>query len=133
MQGIEGYTSVRPVTLTAAVPISNGTARWRADVPPGTYALIAHHDRNANGALDRPLLGLPLEPYGYSNGAWTSLGLPAYDAVAFDVGKGTAPQRIRLRMNGFVTLAQILVSSTVALGALLALVAVRRRRAVQQT
>jgi uncharacterized protein (DUF2141 family) len=131
MEGIEGYTSTRPVTLTSSVPIENGIARWTADVPPGTYAIIAHHDRDANDELDRPFLQLPLEPYGYSNGAWTSIGLPAFDEVAFEVGDGIAPQRIPMRLNIFVTLAQIAAASAFALAALFAFVTLRRRRAVR--
>ena len=130
MEGIEGYTSARPVTLTASVPIENSTARWTAEVPPGTYAIIAHHDRDGNDELDRPLFQLPLEPYGYSNGAWTSVGLPAFDEVAFEVGAGVSPQRIPMRLNAFVTLTQIVATSAVVLAALFALVAIRRRRAV---
>ncbi len=129
MEGIEGYTSAKPVTLTASVPIEDGTARWTANVPPGTYAIIAHHDRDANDELDRPLFQLPLEPYGYSNGAWTSVGLPAFDEVAFEVGDGVSPQRIPMRLNVFVTLAQILAASAVALAGLFTLVVIRRRRA----
>lgn len=129
MEGIEGYTSARPVTLTASVPIEDGTARWTADVPPGTYAIIAHHDRDANDELDRPLFQLPLEPYGYSNGAWTSIGLPAFDEVAFEVGDGVFPQRIPMRLNAFVTLVQIVAAGAVALAALFTFVAIRRRRA----
>ena len=128
MEGIEGYTSAKPVTLTASVPIENGTARWSAHVPPGTYAIIAHHDRDANDELDRPFFQLPLEPYGYSNGAWTSVGLPAFDEVAFEVGSGVAPQRIPMRLNAFVTLTQIVAAGAVALAALFAFVAIRRRR-----
>ncbi|MDJ0637959.1 MAG: DUF2141 domain-containing protein [Paracoccaceae bacterium] len=130
MEGIEGYTSVRPVALTASVPIEDGTARWTGEVSPGTYAIIAHHDRDANDELDRPLFQLPLEPYGYSNGAWTSVGLPTFDDVAFEVGDGVAPQRITMRLNAFVTLTQIVAAGAVALAALFALVAIRRRRAV---
>ena len=130
MEGVEGYASVKPVTATASVPISEGRARWTADVPAGTYAIIAHHDRNANDELDRPVFELPLEPYGYSNGAWTSVGLPIFEEVAFEVGDGVAPQRIPMRLNAIVTLAQIVVAGGAALAALIALVAIRRRRAV---
>lgn len=129
MEGIEGYTSAKPVTLTASVSIENGTARWSADVPSGTYAIIAHHDSDTNDELDRPFFQLPLEPYGYSNGAWTSVGLPAFDEVAFEVGNGVAPQRIPMRLNAFVTLTQIVAAGAVALAALFALVTIRRRRA----
>ena len=129
MEGIEGYTSAKPVTLTASVPIEDGSAHWSADVPPGTYAIIAHHDRDGNDELDRPVFQLPLEPYGYSNGAWTSVGLPAFDEIAFEVGDGVSRQRIRMRLNAFVTLTQIVAAGAVALSALFALVTIRRRRA----
>ncbi|GGH41396.1 Uncharacterized conserved protein, DUF2141 family [Cribrihabitans marinus] len=131
VEGIEGYTGGKPVTLTATVPIDNGTARWTADVPRGTYSMIAHHDRDENGELDRPLFQLPLEPYGFSNGAWTSAGLPAFDEVAFEVGDGTARQRIRMRMNAFATLLQVVPVGAVALAALFTILTIRRRRAVR--
>jgi len=130
MEGVEGYTSVRPVTLTASVPIENGTASWSADVQPGTYAIIAHHDSDGNDELNRPFFQLPLEPYGYSNGAWTSVGLPAFDEVAFEVGESVTRQRIPMRTNAFVTLAQIVAAGAAALAGLFVLTAIRRRRAV---
>ncbi len=127
MEGVEGYTSARPVTLTASVPIKAGQARWTGTVAPGTYAIIAHHDRNANDDLDRPVFQLPLEPYGYSNGAWTSMGLPAFDEVAFEVGDGVAPQRIPMRKNAFVTVTQVITVGAAALATLFVFVAIRRR------
>ncbi len=131
VEGIAGYTSKSPVTLTASVPIRDGTATWTGEVPPGTYAIIAHHDRNANDALDRPVFELPLEPYGYSNGAWTSLGLPSFDEVAFEVGEGVARQRIPMRTNAFVTLLQIVAAGAAALAALFSVITIRRRKSAQ--
>ncbi len=128
MDGPEEFAGLRPVRLVASVPIANGEARWSETVPEGTYSIIAHHDRNGNDAFDRPVFGLPVEPYGYSNGAWTSAGLPEFAAVAFRVGQGTAPQHIHMRLNAFVTLAQIAAAGAVALAALLAFVALRHRR-----
>lgn len=129
MEGSAGYTSARPVSLTASVPITEGRAHWSANVTPGTYAIIAHHDRNANGELDRPVFELPLEPYGYSNGAWTSLGLPAFEEVAFEVSDGTSLQSIHMRTNAFVSIAQIVAAGAAALTVLFGLLAIRRRLA----
>ena len=39
------------------------------DVPPGIYAVIAFHDENGNGKLDKNLVGIPTEKLGYSNNA----------------------------------------------------------------
>jgi uncharacterized protein (DUF2141 family) len=37
------------------------------NVKPGSYAIAVFHDTNGNGKLDRNFIGLPSEPYGFSN------------------------------------------------------------------
>jgi uncharacterized protein (DUF2141 family) len=37
------------------------------NVKPGSYAIAVFHDVNGNGQLDRNFIGLPNEPYGFSN------------------------------------------------------------------
>ncbi|SPH24165.1 hypothetical protein DEA8626_03214 [Defluviimonas aquaemixtae] len=130
MEGEAGYRGEMPVTRVASVPIRDGRAEWTADdIAPGRYALIAHHDKDADDDLNRPFLGLPQEPYGYSNGAWTSMGLPAWDAVAFDVGAAPARPSIHLRMNAFAAASQMALVGLPALAAIFgSLVFVRRLR-----
>ncbi|MGI9390107.1 MAG: DUF2141 domain-containing protein [Boseongicola sp.] len=108
MEGAAGYGGEIEAERIVSVPIRNGVANWdTADVPPGRYALIAHHDTDSNNELDRPYFTLPLEPYGYSNGAWTSIGLPDWEEVAFDVGETPTIQSIHIRMNAFAALGQM--------------------------
>jgi uncharacterized protein (DUF2141 family) len=38
------------------------------NLPPGKFAILAYCDKNGNGKLDENLLGVPKEPYGFSNG-----------------------------------------------------------------
>src|SRR6478609_2531226 len=38
------------------------------DVSEGSYAIAVFQDTNGNNNLDRDQRGLPLEPYGFSNG-----------------------------------------------------------------
>ena len=127
MKDESGYRGVEKPTLIAHAQIVDGVATWRADVPSGIYSIIAHHDMNADDALDRPLLGLPLEPYGYSNGAWTSFGLPAFEETAFRVGDGVARQRLRLRFNAFVSAGQVLLFGIPAFLAVFGALAITRR------
>lgn len=54
---------------------------------PGRYAVIAFHDANADGRLDKNLLGVPTESYGFSNGAAGFLGPPDFEAAAFAVAE----------------------------------------------
>ena len=43
---------------------------WRVpDVPYGTYAVAIYQDENRNGEHDHNALGVPKEPYGFSNNA----------------------------------------------------------------
>ncbi len=55
-----------------------------ANVPPGVYAVAAFEDLNGNGVLDRSRNGLPLEPYGFSNGAGRR-STPRFEQAAVSV------------------------------------------------
>jgi uncharacterized protein (DUF2141 family) len=55
------------------------------DVPPGRYAVAAFQDVDGTGELRRGKLGIPLEPYGFSNGAGGARR-PNFEAAAFDLG-----------------------------------------------
>jgi uncharacterized protein (DUF2141 family) len=56
------------------------------DLPPGTYAISAIHDRNGNGKLDANVLGIPTEPYAYSNDASGFTGPARFEQARFSVG-----------------------------------------------
>ena len=55
------------------------------DLAPGSYAVAVFHDENANGSFDQGFLGLPLEDYGFSNGAQAFLGAPSFDRAKVSV------------------------------------------------
>jgi uncharacterized protein (DUF2141 family) len=51
---------------------------------PGSYAVVAYHDKNANGDLDVAVI-IPREPYGFSNNARSLFGPPRFKKASFDV------------------------------------------------
>jgi uncharacterized protein (DUF2141 family) len=55
------------------------------DLAPGRYAVAVFQDLNRNGKLDKNFLGLPTEPYGFSNDARGSFGPPSFDVAAVDI------------------------------------------------
>jgi uncharacterized protein (DUF2141 family) len=55
------------------------------DLPPGQYAAVAFQDFNGNGTLDKNFLGIPKEPYGFSNGARGSAGPPKFAEAALNI------------------------------------------------
>ncbi len=52
-------------------------------VPPGVYAIQTFQDVNANGKMDTSWVGLPLEPFGFSQDAVPFLSKPSFDEVKF--------------------------------------------------
>lgn len=86
----EAYTRRQGSFRKARLPVVNGASEWRLDgVPPGEYAVMFYHDRNTNDRLDRNALGLPKEPFGFSNNARPRLGPPSYERVKFPVSGST--------------------------------------------
>ncbi|MCY4342626.1 MAG: DUF2141 domain-containing protein [Gammaproteobacteria bacterium] len=64
-------------------------------LPPGEYAIRVMHDRNGNDELDVNFVGLPIEPYGFSNNAKGRFGPAAWKDARFELD-GDATQVIRL-------------------------------------
>jgi uncharacterized protein (DUF2141 family) len=54
------------------------------DLPLGTYAMALVHDINHNGEMDTNFLGIPTEPYAFSNKPKSKWRLPRYHEVKFD-------------------------------------------------
>lgn len=54
------------------------------DLPAGTYAVAAYHDKNGNGDLDTFLV-VPREDYGFSNNARSPFGPPSFKSAALEL------------------------------------------------
>jgi len=71
---------------TASVAISLPLTKVVLEgIEPGTYAVSVFQDENSNGKLDRNFLGIPSEPYGFSNDARASFGPPKFDKASFSL------------------------------------------------
>jgi len=71
--------------IPARALLAPGASVSLGQLPPGAYAIAVVHDANANGDIDRNLLGIPQERYGFSNGAKPLLGPPSFDAAKVTV------------------------------------------------
>jgi uncharacterized protein (DUF2141 family) len=67
-----------------------------ADLPPGEYAVSCFHDVNDNGKLDTNFLGIPTEPYAFSNNARPKFRAPNWDEARFSYPGGDFGLSIRL-------------------------------------
>ncbi len=79
------------------VPATPGSVTVRfPDLAPGRYAIMAYHDEDGDGELDRRFGMFPTEGYGLSNNPTVS-GPPAFEDSAFSVGADTPSIRIAIR------------------------------------
>lgn len=57
------------------------------DLPLGSYAFAVFLDENNNQKLDKNLLGVPVEPYGFSKKPPSKWRLPTFEEVKFELGQ----------------------------------------------
>lgn len=62
----------------------------------GTYAISLFHDVNSNKKLDVNGLGIPIEPYGFSNNAPATFGPPSFMRASFEFTTDRQVQIIKL-------------------------------------
>lgn len=64
-------------------------------LPAGAYAIRVMHDRNGNARLDSNVVGMPTEPWGFSNNASGNFGPPGWHDARFELDEAHT-QTIRL-------------------------------------
>lgn len=64
---------------------SDSTPLLIESLAPGRYAIAAFVDSNKNGRLDHRFIGVPAEPYGFSNDARSLFGPPDFTKAAFEL------------------------------------------------
>ena len=75
----EGYAiknySIKVDKSTATLIIS--------DLPKGEYAVTMYHDENSDNECNRNFIGIPKEPYGFSNNIKPKMSAPKYNDCKF--------------------------------------------------
>jgi uncharacterized protein (DUF2141 family) len=78
---------LKQCAYTASMPAREGENVISVPgVPKGTWAVLVYQDENGNGELDRNLIGIPKENYGFSRDAASKFGPPGFDEAAIQVG-----------------------------------------------
>ena len=71
-----------------------------ADIPTGRYAVAVYQDEDGSGQISTNLLGLPTEPYGFSNEVGR-MGPPSFKDAEFDVtGDTTVEVKVQRLFGG---------------------------------
>lgn len=69
-----------------AVPVPGPTATVSVHLPPGKYAVAVLHDENENHKLDRNMLNIPTEGFGFANNPTVFLTAPSFKRAEINVG-----------------------------------------------
>ena len=78
---VQGY--IVPVTKTGNLVYTI------KDVKPGNYTMAVFHDLNKDEELNTNMVGIPKEPYGFSNNARGTFGPPSLEDQTFAVQGST--------------------------------------------
>ena len=82
---------------TMVVAKKEGVTVSFKDLPEGEYAVSLFVDENSNGKMDTNAIGIPIEPYGFSNNASGNFGPPSFEQAKVVVGKDNASITITLK------------------------------------
>lgn len=79
---------MKEIFRSAKVPIKNHKAEIVfSSLEKGKYAFSFFQDLNENKKIDTNFLGIPIEPYGFSNQKKGRFGPPKFKEVAFKLNK----------------------------------------------
>lgn len=85
------------VPAIANLDLSPQIRSFSVNLPAGTYAIRLLHDLDGNGTLNTNLLGMPSEPWAFSNNATGNFGPPSWQDMTFTISEeGSVTQEIRL-------------------------------------
>jgi len=80
----ESYSETGERFKFVAAEIIDSKAEWLIEgLAFGEYAIKLYHDENGNQKMDRNMLGIPSEDYGFSNNATGSFGPADYEDAKF--------------------------------------------------
>ncbi|MEL6759779.1 MAG: DUF2141 domain-containing protein [Myxococcota bacterium] len=85
----------KPVVAVDAKVVGE-SMRLVFDLPPGELAIRLFHDANGNGKLDRNMLGVPKEGYGFSQNPRV-VGPAGFSDAKFALPDAGAVSRIKVR------------------------------------
>lgn len=93
----DGWDGRAKARAAQRVDASKGQVDLRfPDLEPGRYGVLVMHDENGNGTLDKTVLGIPKEGYGFSNNP-RLMRRARFDEAVFELPEGG--HRIEVEMR----------------------------------
>jgi uncharacterized protein (DUF2141 family) len=88
--------SAAPPPVAISQLAEAGEMTFEVTLPPGIYGARVLHDLNGNGEMDSNFVGMPKEPWAFSNNATGRLGPAKWQDAKFEVSGDTA---VEIRLN----------------------------------
>ena len=93
----ERWLGEHPV-YSSTIDVNGRSVAWKFnDIPYGDYGIAVFHDENKNGRMDKNVLGIPQEPYGFSNNVKVTFGPPKWENSKFVVKGPTTEVSIEVK------------------------------------
>lgn len=77
------FAIVEKAYKSEAINIAESIKCTFKNIPDGIYAIALFHDENQNGKLDKNILGIPKEGFGFSNNPKATFSEPTFDEAKF--------------------------------------------------
>ena len=84
--------------IRASEEMSPQNLQTTIKLPLGEHAITLFVDFNGNKKIDKNFLGIPKEPYGFSNNVIGNMSAPTFDQAKFVIS-GPTTQNIKLRIG----------------------------------
>ena len=88
--------SAAPPPVAISQLAEAGAMTFEVTLPPGIYGARVLHDLNGNGEMDSNFVGIPKEPWAFSNNATGRLGPAKWQDAKFEISGNTA---VEIRLN----------------------------------
>ena len=88
--------SAAPPPVAISQLAEAGEMTFEVTLPPGIYGARVLHDLNGNGEMDSNFVGMPKEPWAFSNNATGRLGPAKWQDAKFEISGNTA---VEIRLN----------------------------------
>ena len=93
----KGYLNEEKAVIKKVVRIRNKKAILKLEgLPFGEYAVACYHDENSNLRLDKNIVGIPKEGFGFSNNVKPVFGAPSFSKCRFQLNKSEYYTAIKL-------------------------------------
>lgn len=88
----------KELVVGAKVEVANEVVTHRFEgLSYGNYAISVYHDVDSDGSLATNFMGIPKEPYGFSNDGVNMLGVPSFKRSVFAFDKPEQEINIELK------------------------------------